>query len=70
MVKCLNIGKNIGKPIYRSISTCAQCTFLNIKPKISFNVTIDEDCMIFEKHWSLNARYLKCAKSIFAIFSL
>ncbi len=21
MVKCLNIGKNIGKPIYRSIST-------------------------------------------------
>ncbi len=22
MVKCLNIGKNIGKPIYRSISKC------------------------------------------------
>ncbi len=22
MVKCLNIGKNIGKPIYRSISIC------------------------------------------------
>ncbi len=22
MVKCLNIGKNIGKPIYRSISNC------------------------------------------------
>ncbi len=21
MVKCLNIGKNIGKPIYRSMST-------------------------------------------------
>ncbi len=22
MVKCLNIGKNIGQPIYRSISNC------------------------------------------------
>ncbi len=22
MVKCLNIGKNIGQPIYRSISSC------------------------------------------------
>ncbi len=24
MVKCLNIGKNIGKPIYRSLSTLDQ----------------------------------------------
>ncbi len=29
-------------------TTCAQCIFLNIKPKMNFNVTIDEDCMIFE----------------------
>ncbi len=26
----------------------AQCTFLNIKPKMCFNVTIDEDFMIFD----------------------
>ncbi len=30
------------------ITTCAQRTFLNIKPKMCFNVTIDEDRMIFE----------------------
>ncbi len=29
-------------------ATCAQCTFLNIKPKMCFIVAIDEDCMIFE----------------------
>ncbi len=28
-------------------STSAQYTFLNIKPKMCFTVTIDEDCMIF-----------------------
>ncbi len=27
---------------------CAHCPFLNIKPKMSFNVTNDEDCMIFK----------------------
>ncbi len=33
-----------------------------IKPKLCFNVTIDEDCMIFnnEYYQSLNARHLKC----------
>ncbi len=25
MVNCLNIGKNIGKPIYRSIPICLYC---------------------------------------------
>ncbi len=29
-------------------TTCAQCTFLNIEPKMCFNVNTDEDCMIFE----------------------
>ncbi len=29
-------------------TTCAQYTFINFKPKMCFNVTIDEDCMIFE----------------------
>ncbi len=29
-------------------ATRAQCTFINIKPKMCFYVTIDEDCMIFE----------------------
>ncbi len=28
MVKCLNIGKNIGKPIYRSISSLYCCIVL------------------------------------------
>ncbi len=30
------------------LSTCAQCIFLNITPKVCFIVSIDEDCMIFE----------------------
>ncbi len=29
MVKCLNIGKNIGKPIYRSISNLQALTVTN-----------------------------------------
>ncbi len=39
MVKCLNIGKNIGKPIYRSISsrdTCMVTTAILMICRISF----------------------------------
>ncbi len=35
-----------------------------------FNVTIDEDCMIFEWYLSLKAIYLKCSWNIFAVVSL
>ncbi len=40
-------------------TTCAQCTFLNIKPKMHFNVTIDEDCMIFKCTISVPGVYLQ-----------
>ncbi len=30
------------------ITTCVQCTFLNIKPKMCLNISIDEDCLIFD----------------------
>ncbi len=32
--------------LYLEYYLCAQCTFFNIKPKMCFNVTIDEDCII------------------------
>ncbi len=35
MVKCLNIGKNIGKPIYRSISTVRLYVSKTIFPVLS-----------------------------------
>ncbi len=34
MVKCLNIGKNIGKPIYRSISSRNTDTLFSFKSKL------------------------------------
>ncbi len=39
MVKCLNIGKNIGKPIYRSISTLNTPYTTYKSEKITFRTT-------------------------------
>ncbi len=44
--------------------------FLIFRLKCVLNVTIGEDCMIFEYYRSLNAIYLKCAKSMLAVVPL
>ncbi len=40
MVKCLNIGKNIGKPIYRSCSIKNTVKLLFLEILMQFKVTI------------------------------
>ncbi len=48
MVKCLNIGKNIGKPIYQSISTDHFCIFFDILISVtteSRSVSVRKRCI-------------------------
>ncbi len=47
-VKCLNIGKNIGKPIYQSISTDHFCIFFDILISVtteSRSVSVRKRCI-------------------------
>ncbi len=56
--KILETGFELGTPIVQQhcvsahlptrLSTQTQCTFLNMKPKMCFNVRINKDCMKFE----------------------
>ncbi len=59
MVKCLNIGKNIGKPIYRSISNNDSIENIPIKSTVKYLGIYITKNLLARQHLNFSSRIVK-----------